>query len=166
MSAEMPVQDATTARASTADGKSTTGRGVFTLGYQGRDLNEVLQIVQRHDIEQVLDVRENATSKKPGFAAGELKQVLAGIGVVYAHLPELGCASESRQALWRGESEEAFLDDYRRRLAERPEAFANLVHRIRSASTLLLCLERDPSRCHRAVLVEKLRAAGIVSQDL
>ena len=146
--------------------RTPAGVQVFTLGYQGRDLKEVLQIVQRHGIEQVIDVRENATSKKPGFAAEELRQALAGIEVTYSHLPDLGCTSESRHALWRGESMESFRNDYRRRLAERPEAFAGLVHRIRSASTLLLCLERNPSRCHRAVLVENLRSEGISAQDL
>jgi uncharacterized protein (DUF488 family) len=146
--------------------RTPAGVQVFTLGYQGRDLKEVLQIVQRHAIKQVIDVRENASSKKPGFAAEELRQALAGIEVTYSHLPDLGCTSVSRHALWRGESMESFLDDYRRQLAERPEAFAGLVHRIRSASTLLLCLERDTSRCHRAVLVEKLRAQGISALDL
>jgi uncharacterized protein (DUF488 family) len=166
MSAEEKVRDEIAARRIIADVKSAAGRRVFTLGYQGRDLKEILQTVQHHGIEQVVDVRENASSKKPGFAAAELKQALARIGVAYSHLPELGCTSASRHALWRGESRDAFLDDYRRRLAERPQALADLVRRSRSARTLLLCLERDPSRCHRAVLVERLQAEGIFTQDL
>lgn len=139
---------------------------MFTLGYQGRDLGEVFQALQRHDIEQLLDVRENASSKKPGFSAAELKEALAKVGIAYAHLPELGCRSGSRHALWRGEAKESFLEEYRRRLAERPEAFTDLIQRVRSARTLLLCLERDPSRCHRAVLAERLRAEGVFVRDL
>jgi uncharacterized protein (DUF488 family) len=139
---------------------------VFTLGYQTRDLEEVLRTVQSHRIEQVLDVREYAMSKKPGFSAAELKEALARIGVAYIHLPELGCSRGSRHALWRGKGTEAFLEEYRRRLAERPQAYAELIYRIRSARSLLLCLERDPSRCHRAVLGERVRAEGIPTQDL
>ncbi len=139
---------------------------MFTLGYQGRGLPEVLEAVQRHGVEQLLDVRDNAASKKPGFAAPELDRALAKVGVSYAHLPELGCRMESRHALWRGGAREPYLEEYRRRLRDRPQAFADLVRRVRSARTLLLCLERDPSRCHRAVLGEKLREEGLFTRDL
>ena len=50
---------------------------------------------------------------------------------------------------------------YRARLEGRPEMTADLVRRTRSRRTLLLCLERDPQRCHRAVLAERLHAEGI-----
>lgn len=145
---------------------SVSSATVFTLGYQGRSPEEVLRTVRLHSVEQVLDVRERASSKKPGFGAAELRAALAGIGVAYVHIPEVGCTGESRHALWRGGPKDSFLDDYRRRLASRPEAFADLVHRVRSARTLLLCLERDVSRCHRAVLAERLSAEGILVQNL
>jgi uncharacterized protein (DUF488 family) len=145
---------------------SEEGPRLFTLGYEGRDLGEVLEIVRRHAIEEVLDVRENASSKKVGFAEADLREALAGIGVAYAHLSELGCARESRHALWRSGEAGLFREEYRRRLEGRPEAFDDLVRRARSARTLVLCLERDPARCHRAVLMERLRAEGVESRDL
>lgn len=145
---------------------SAAGARVYTLGYQGRDLAEVLETVRGHNVLQVIDVRENARSRKPGFETGELRRALAGIGVAYTHMPELGCAAEARHALWGGESTGPFFEAYRRRLAERPQAVAALLQQVRSMPTLLLCLERDPSRCHRAVLVERLRADGLVPQDL
>jgi uncharacterized protein (DUF488 family) len=166
MSLKVRVRDKAAGNAIVADAKSEAATRVFTLGYQGRDLAEVLRAVQLHGIEQVLDVRENASSKKPGFAAADLKEALATIGVAYAHLPELGCRSESRHALWRGGPRPSFLEDYRRLLAERPQAFADLVRRIRLARSLVLCLERDPSQCHRGVLGERLRAEGILAEDL
>lgn len=166
MSAEAGSRGKTASPTVGPDAGPVTLAEVFTLGYQSRDLEQVLQTVQSHGIEQVLDVREHAASKKPGFSAAELKEALAGIGVVYVHLPELGCRRGSRHALWRGEPAEAFLEEYRQRLAERPQALADLVRRIRSARSLLLCLERDPARCHRAVLEERVRAEGIRTQDL
>jgi uncharacterized protein (DUF488 family) len=160
------VRYETAARAIIADVRPAAGSRVFTLGYQGRDLKEVLEIVQRHGIEQVIDVRENTSSKKLGFAAAELKEALVRIRVAYSHLPELGCSRVSRHTFWRDGSKDSFLDDYRHRLAERPQAFADLVRRTQLARTLLLCLERDPSRCHRAILVERLQTEGIFAQDL
>lgn len=139
---------------------------VFTLGYEGRSPSEVLEIVRARGIEAVLDVRENASSRKEGFDSGALEKEFARIGVRYVHLPQLGCDRASRHALWRGGATEAFLDAYRRRLADRPRSFEDLINRIRSGRTLLLCLERDASRCHRAVLAERLRKIGVTVEDL
>lgn len=142
------------------------GRQVFTLGYEGRSLPEVLDIVRTRRIEDVLDVRENASSRKVGFDSTALEEEFARIGVKYAHLSQLGCERESRHALWRGGATAAFLANYRGRLAERPRDLENLVDRVRSARALLLCLERDPSRCHRAVLGERLREEGFRVEHL
>jgi uncharacterized protein (DUF488 family) len=162
----MTARGETATQAIIVDAGPVARIGAYALGYQRRDLKEFLQTVQLYNIEQVLDIRENASSRKPGFAAVELKEALATIGVAYVHLPDLGCRNESRHALWRGEATESFFEDYRRRLAERPNALADLVRRVRSARSLLLCMERDPTRCHRAVLVEKLRTKGIFTRDL
>jgi uncharacterized protein (DUF488 family) len=139
---------------------------VFAFGYQGRDLDQLLRAVRASRIELVVDVRERATSRKPGFAAQALKESLSAIGVAYVHLPELGCPSESRHALWRQGDVDPFFESYRRRLAEHPGALPGLLLRLRSARSLLLCLERDPSRCHRAVLVERLRVEGFAAEEL
>lgn len=139
---------------------------VVALGYQGRSLSEFIGLVRTFGIEQVLDVRERAVSRKPGFSAPDLTEALARVGAVYVHLPELGCTGRSRRALWHGGSPTSFLEDYRRQLEGRPDALADLLRRVRSARCLLLCQERDPARCHRAALLERLRTEGIAVQDL
>lgn len=139
---------------------------VFTLGYQGRALEELLEIVRSHRVEQVIDVRENAWSRKPGFSAPELEAALAPNGATYSHLPELGCTRAARHALWGTSTTERFFEEYRERLATRTQAVADLLARVRESQSLLLCLERDPSRCHRAVLAERLRAEGFSVVDL
>lgn len=139
---------------------------VCTLGYEGRSLPEVLEIIRAQKIEEVLDVREHASSRKVGFDSMTLEKEFARIGVHYAHLSQLGCERASRHALWRGGATGTFLDTYRSRLAERPRDFEDLVERVRSTRALLLCLERDAVRCHRAVLAERLREEGFSVQDL
>jgi uncharacterized protein (DUF488 family) len=137
------------------------GLVALTLGYQGRDLKEVLGAVQSHGVQQVLDVRQNASSRKPGFSSDELRGRLSDLGVGYVHLPELGCGLAARHALWEGGATEPFRQDYLRALGERPGVFDGLLRRVRSARSLVLCLERDPRRCHRGVLAEMLRSRGI-----
>ena len=139
---------------------------VFTLGYQGRSVPEVLQIVQEHGIEQVLDVRENARSRKPGFSSSELEGAFQNEGIGYVHLPELGCDRESRHALWRGAPTVEFLDRYRRKVGEPGAPLVDLLRRVQGSRTLLLCLERDASQCHRAVLGAELSAQGCLVEDL
>lgn len=139
---------------------------VFTLGYQGRSLREVLEIIRTRDVEQVVDVRENGRSRKPGFSSPDLRGALASVGVAYVHLPALGCDRDSRHALWRGAPTAGFLDGYRRKLAKSPGLLTDLTRVVQGTRSLLLCLERDTSRCHRAVLGEWLRAEGCLVQDL
>lgn len=139
---------------------------VLSVGYQGRSQSDILHIIQEYGLEQVLDVRENARSIKPGFSSAELQRAFHRIGVKYVHLPQLGCTQESRHALWSGTRPEAFLNKYRHLLSQRPEAVIDLLDRVRSGKTLLLCLERDPTRCHRAVLEEQLRTKGIPVRSL
>ena len=139
---------------------------VFTLGYQGRSLHGVLEVVQQYGIAQVLDVRENARSRKPGFSGPELEAAFAPVGIAYVHLPVLGCERESRHALWKGAPTADFMDRYRRKVTENLDTLTELARRVRNARSVLLCLERDPSRCHRAVLGERLRAEGFLVQHL
>lgn len=145
---------------------ATAAVSVFTLGYQGRSLPEVFGIVEGTGIRQVLDVRQNTSSKKPGFSGPELARAFSAVGVAYVHLADLGCTSAARHTLWRTKEAEPFFDEYRLYLMTQPKAVADLVDRVRRARSLLLCLERDPSRCHRAVLAERLRAEGISTVDL
>jgi len=144
----------------------SAGVRVLTLGYQGRSLSEVLEIVERSRVNRVIDVRQNPWSRKGGFSSGELGEALAAVGIHYTPLPGLGCTRASRHALWHGGPTEGFLTEYRQKLAEHPEALAELIHWAEASKSLLLCLERDPARCHRAVLGERLRAAGFLVQDL
>ena len=139
---------------------------VFTLGYEGRELADVLGAVRAHGIEEVLDVRENASSRKKGFDAASLMERLSAMGVRYVHSAELGCERASRHDLWNGGSPDAFFDAYRRRLAEHPKAVEELVRWARASRCLLLCLEREVSRCHRRVLGEVLREHGFLVRDL
>jgi uncharacterized protein (DUF488 family) len=145
---------------------STAAASVFTLGYQGRSLPEVLGIVEGTGIQQVLDVRQNVSSKKPGFSGLELARAFSAMGVAYVHLADLGCTPAARHTLWRTKETEPFFDEYRLYLTTQPKAVQDLLDRVRRTRSLLLCLERDPSRCHRAVLAERLRAEGISTLDL
>ena len=63
---------------------------LYTIGYQGRSLEEFLAVLRREGIGCVVDVRRNALSRKPGFSKTALREALAGAGIDYLHLRRLG----------------------------------------------------------------------------
>lgn len=69
---------------------------LMTIGYEGMTLKEFLALLQRCRVSTLVDVRELAISRKPGFAKAALSAALAENGIQYEHLVELGCPRDVR----------------------------------------------------------------------
>ena len=81
---------------------------VFTIGYEGATVDEVLSALRRAGVEQVADVRAVAASRRPGFAKTSLKANLAEAGIGYRHLRALGTPKEGRLAARAGRLDDLF----------------------------------------------------------
>lgn len=139
---------------------------VWMLGYQGRRLPEVVEVLRTQGVRQVLDVRERAWSRKPDFSEEALRDGLRSRGIAYVHFPELGCSLETRER-FRGEgSVEAFRLEYRKHLAQQEEGYQALVAAAGREPSAVLCLERRTEDCHRFLLRERLRSEGWEVVDL
>ena len=133
---------------------------LFTIGYEGRTLEEYLGILVGHECTLLCDVRRNPVSRKPGFARRPLAEGCEAAGIRYEHVPELGIASADRKAVKTPQQLAALFDRYRRVLL--PEV---AVHVERIADWIrvgervaLTCFERDPIECHRHLV-----AASVVA---
>ena len=75
----------------------------------------------------------------------------------YLHLPVLGNPRSNRDAYRR--SEPAAQDRFRSLMngVDAGAALDQLIDRAHREAIALLCFERDPSTCHRALVVEALR---------
>lgn len=128
-----------------------------TIGYEGHTLESFLALLAAHGIDMVVDVRALPVSRKPGFAKKALALALAQNGMGYVHMPALGTPKAGREAAARGERDR-FDAIFAAQLAL-PEAHAaledvaTLAQRWRIA---LLCLEREPARCHRSRIADAL----------
>ena len=124
---------------------------LHTIGYEKRDLDEVLTMLADHDVEVLVDVRGTPRSRKPGFSRTRLAAALADYGIDYHHEGELGVAREERGAFRAGDEE--VRARYRERLAG---ASAPTVERVaalaRERRVALLCFERDEVDCHRRLV--------------
>lgn len=131
---------------------------VFTIGYEGRNIEEYSAILESNHIRLVVDVRRNPISRKPGFSKTRMREYLASCGIEYRHFPELGIDSDRRYSLRTNGDVENLLDWYRSELLpEKAKALEALVALAKCYGTIALtCLEADPSHCHRSAVAEKL----------
>jgi uncharacterized protein (DUF488 family) len=150
---------ATAARKVRRRGPRTT---VFTIGYQGRTVPELIRRLASDRVQLVLDVRELPRSRKPGFSQGPLSAALARAQIAYEHLPALGTPKSIRDRYKAGGSIEEFRRAYTEHLRHQPTALAQLAQRVRDRRSTLLCFERDPAACHRSVLAARLGRNGMV----
>ena len=141
---------------------------VFTIGYEGADVDRFLTTLKDAGVEALADVRAVALSRKRGFSKSALRDALAGQSIGYEHFIKLGTPKEGRQAARAGDGElmrRIYCDEV---LAtpEAQEAFRDLQEMAASKPICLLCFERDPANCHRRVLAQRLEGLGFGIIDL
>ena len=127
---------------------------IFTIGYEGATVDEILVALQAAGVEQVLDVRALPLSRRPGFSKSSLAAALVGAGIGYVHLKALGTPKEGRDAAKKGDVE-TLKAVYAEQL-DLPEAQVQAARMLDLAAgkpSALLCYERDPAHCHRRLLL-------------
>jgi hypothetical protein len=80
---------------------------LFTIGYEGATLPEVIGRLRAAGVEVVVDVRAVAASRRAGFSKTVLRESLAAEGIGYEHVralgtPKPGRDAAARRASWRG----------------------------------------------------------------
>lgn len=131
---------------------------VFTLGYQGLELDKYVSTLQSFGVGVVVDVRERAWSYNRRYTKGVMSSTLAESGIRYSHLRECGNPSANRKT---ATSAQECLDRYRDYLSENLDCLQVLVDEISDADAVgapacLTCFEQEPADCHRAILLDFL----------
>ncbi len=132
----------------------------YTMGYEGLGIGEFIDRLSAVGVEQVIDVRERAQSRKPGFSGRPLEAGLREEGIGYRHIPELGSPSAVRAEYRRTGDFEKFRREYERYLKSRELFLVLLTELIALRTTALLCFERDSDACHRSLICRKLERRG------
>lgn len=127
---------------------------IFTIGYEGAAQAEVIATLSAAGVELLADVRAVPLSRRPGFSKNVLANGLREAGIGYIHLKALGTPPDGREAA-RKHDHARLARIYAGQL-ELPAALAQIAQ-LRSLAALcptaLLCFEREPSACHRSLLV-------------
>ncbi len=127
---------------------------IFTIGYEKATQAELIAALQDAGVTRVIDVRAVPLSRRPGFSKNILKNGLADAGIDYVHLKALGTPPEGREAARKGRHAE--LERIYARQLDLPEAIVageQMRELAAERPSALLCYERDPSGCHRTLLL-------------
>ena len=129
----------------------------YTVGYEGRVIEDFVEELVRSEIEILVDVREMPASRKPGFSKSRLSERVAEEGMEYLHIKSLGSPRESRKKLRENGDFESFSHEYADHLecnAEDVELLLDLI--LSGKRAALMCFEKDHMRCHRTLLAQEL----------
>jgi len=132
---------------------------VFTIGYEGRSIDDFVNILIENGIEQLLDVREIPISRKAGFSKNRLAELLKESGISYIHMKELGSPKEIRDNLHHTHDYEAFFKAYQYYIGTHFSLVQTAWEHVISKKTCIMCFEKNPCECHRSVLAQYLKTS-------
>lgn len=134
-------------------GVPRTGATIFTVGYEGRQLGDFVELLVREKIDRVLDIRALPLSRRKGFSKTPLGAALRCVGVEYVHVRAAGNPFRDQK-----QDVERCLRMYGRHLDAHPDVIDEVVAAARGHRAALLCVESDPRCCHRSIVADRLKA--------
>lgn len=134
---------------------------VYTIGYEGTDIDRFVETLLAVGIQAIADVRAVPLSRKKGFSKNVLRQRLTEVGITYLPMQTLGDPKPGREAAKAGDYEK-FKTIYSSHI-DHPDvapAVASLASAAEHVKLCLLCFERDPKTCHRMIVGERMEPYG------
>lgn len=135
---------------------------LFTIGHSTRTLQELIDVLQAHSIQTLVDIRSFPMSRRlPHFNRESMERTLPASGIQYIWMKELGGRRKKslvdspnialRNDSFRNYADYMFTPEFERAIAE----LITLAERSRTA---YMCAERLYFRCHRMLVSDWLVA--------
>ncbi|MBN1290251.1 MAG: DUF488 domain-containing protein [Candidatus Latescibacteria bacterium] len=130
--------------------------GLYTIGYEGRSLEEFLNVLIKVDVKLLCDVRKNPISRKYGFSKKTLQNALESVGIKYCHFPEVGINSDKRKNLKNLYDYKILFKEYERNTLRKANDVIETIYHllIEKKRIALTCFEKDPNKCHRTLVAK------------
>jgi len=138
---------------------------VYTIGHSTHSTKKLVELLAAHVVTAVADVRSEPYSRiNPQFNQESLRADLKAANIAYVFLGrELGARTENRSCYVDGKVQYEILS----RTALFREGLARIVQDIGGHRIAVMCAEKDPLMCHRAILVcRHLAALGITAKHI
>lgn len=137
---------------------------IWTVGHSTRTIEDFLALLLQNRIEVLVDVRHFPVSRHvPHFNRDPLAASLAGAGIRYEHMVALGgrrpARPDSHNLAWRNISFRGYADY----METRPfrDSIDRLMKIVATSRTAIMCSESLWWRCHRSMIADYLKAAGM-----
>ena len=130
---------------------------IYTIGYEGLDIDAFIWLLDKREIETLLDIRELPLSRKPGFSKKSLAGVLAAAGIEYIHLPELGCPKAVRDRYREDSDWGRYTRGFLKHLRLQAAALEEVSRMAMTLNCALMCYEADYAQCHRSMVASAVR---------
>ncbi|MDQ5884292.1 MAG: hypothetical protein QG556_631 [Pseudomonadota bacterium] len=126
---------------------------LYTIGHSNHPIDVFIDLLQKQGITAIGDVRSHPYSRYvPQYSRDSLKEALTNAGITYVFLgKELGARSNNPACYLQGKVQYHLL-------AQQP-LFTEGINRVKQGiqryRIALMCSEKDPLDCHRAMLVAR-----------
>ena len=130
----------------------------FSLGYEGKTIDEYLNLLIKNNIQVIFDVRRNPISRKFGFSKSRLSTYAENIHVKYIHLPSLGVPSKYRKNLITNDDRKNLFKFYAKYILNKNSEGLELIRNnlLDNKRIVLTCFESDFRTCHRKIICDLL----------
>lgn len=129
---------------------------VFTFGYEGLSLETFLARLKAVGIKTVVDVRANPLSRKRGFSKRGLALALEAEGIVYIHVPAMGCPKPVRDRYKLDGNWSVYTRAFLTYLKGQADSLSALARTVVASPSCLICFEADFNQCHRTFVARAL----------
>jgi len=127
---------------------------IYTIGYGTRSKTSFLQLLRKHGIEVLVDVRRWPTSRNEEFKRGSMEKWLQEFSIRYVWMG-------NRLGGFRKGGYEKYMAD-----AEFQEGVKELLDIATHSRMCIMCLEVNPKGCHRRYIARYLRGLGVVVKHI
>ncbi len=142
---------------------------ILTIGHSTHPIEDFLDMLTAHGVEQVVDVRTIPKSRRnPQFSQEQLPPALKRRAIRYVHLRALGGLRHPRKdsinTAWRNDSFRGYAD-----YMQSPEfsrALKDLMEIASESPTAIMCAEAVPWRCHRSLVADALSARSVAVEHI
>ena len=129
---------------------------LFTIGYEGLDLDTFFARLLDVRVQTLLDIRQLPLSRKPGFSKNALRAESEVRGLNYRHPVEFGCPKPIRSQYKLDADWERYTDRFNAYLDTLEGSLRFLAAEIAESRCCLLCFEAAPQRCHRSLVASRV----------
>jgi len=138
---------------------------IFTIGYEGRSINEFLATLKDYGVNTVVDVRELPLSRKRGFYKTSLANNLSEIGIGYVHWASLGYPKDIRNRYRQDQDWQRYTVGFLKYLKTQKRAISELALLASAKNCALLCYEADFNFCHRSMVAHAVSIVGSMAVE-